>query len=144
MRRFASVALMACLPVSIHAVQAQCPDCIEWLSVSALNIEADRVVAFDLKASDGFIRSFPNVPRGWFISITNDASRTAEVRANAQVGAASLDAGFFDRFAGIQRQSPATAVSRISLEIIVTKDFATERRIDVLPTNLVLSKSRRE
>lgn len=77
---------------------------VEWLSVLALNTGGERIVAFDLKASDGSVKSLLSIPRGWFLSITNDASGATEVRGNAQVGAAALDADYFTRFVGIQRE----------------------------------------
>jgi hypothetical protein len=57
-----------------HAVGAQQRADVEWLYVSALNTGGDRIVAFDLKVSNGSIGSLPNIPKGWFISITNDPS----------------------------------------------------------------------
>jgi hypothetical protein len=111
----------------------------EWLSVAHLNTDGGGIFAFDLKASDGSIRSLPAIPKGWFLTIANDASGTAEVRGNAQVGTAALSANFFVRFAGIQRQSPEHPISRLTLELVVTNDFVSERRVDVPLGDLLLS-----
>ncbi len=116
---------------------------IEWLSVSTQDVGGGRVIAFDLKASDGSASSLPNVPRGWFLSITNDASGMTEIRGNAQVGAAALDAGYFTKFVGLQRQSPAIPISNISLEVVVTTDFINERHIAIPVTGLLLSQEPR-
>jgi hypothetical protein len=142
MKLLASIAIVMGLILPGHGVRARQQE-VEWLSVSNLNTAGDRIVAFDLTASDGSIRSLPNIPRGWFLAITNDASGATEVRGNAQVGAASLGAGFFARFVGIQRQSPGTPISNVKLEIVVTRDFASERHIDVPPGDLLLSEPAR-
>jgi hypothetical protein len=114
---------------------------VEWMYVSALNTGGDRVVAFDLKVSNGSIGSLPNIPRGWLISITNDASGETEVSGNTQVGAAALESGYFSRFVGLQRQNPLVAISHLRLDIVVTKDFATERHIHVPPDHLILTNN---
>jgi hypothetical protein len=119
------------------------PADIDWLSASRLNTDGDRVVAFDLKAADCSIRSIPDVPPGWFLSITNDASGTAEITANAQVGAAALSAGYFMRFVGLRRQASETPISHLALEVVVTKDFVHERHIVVPPGDLTLSNASR-
>jgi hypothetical protein len=111
---------------------------IYWLSAPRLNTTGDRVVAFDLKAGDCFIRSIPDVPQGWFLAITNDASGTVEISGNIQVGAAALNADYFTRFVGLQRQTPETPISHLALEVVVTKDFMTERHIFVRPGDLTL------
>jgi hypothetical protein len=134
-------AMIAGFLLSNQTMRAQQQASVEWLSVPASNIGDERVIALDLKASDGAIRSFPNIPRGWFISITNDASGTTEVTGNAQVGAAAVGADYFKGLAGLERQSPEMPVSHVTLEIVVTKDFATERHIDILASGLLLSKN---
>jgi len=139
MKLSAHVAIALVLLLPIQEVLAQSGE-VELLSAPNLTTGGDRIVAFDLKASDCTIRSLPKVPAGWFLSITNDASGRAEVRGNAQVGAASLAAGYFLRFVGIQRQSQEKPISNIALEIVVTKDFIHERHMAVSPTGLTLSK----
>jgi hypothetical protein len=140
MRLLGCIAIAAALLLSGQKAIAQRAE-VEFLSAPTLTTGGDRVVAFDLTASDCSIGSLPNIPRGWFLSITNDASGTVEVRGNAQVGAASLSAGFFRAFVGVQRQSPETPISHLTLEIVVTKDFTHERHIVVSTGDLTLSKS---
>ena len=134
------IAIVAALLLSGQKAPAQQAE-VEFLSAPTLTTGGDRIVAFDLRASDCSIRSLPNIPRGWFLSITNDASGAVEVRGNAQVGAASLSAAYFRTFAGIQRQTPETPISHLTLEIVVTKDFTHERHIVVSTGDLTLSKS---
>jgi hypothetical protein len=141
MKLFVLLVVIACVSVPNQTVRAQQQARVEWLSVPASSIGSDKVIAFDLKASDGVIRSFPNVPKGWFVSITNDASGITEVTGNAQVGAAALGADYFTRFVGLPRQASGVPVSHVSLEIVVTKDFTTERHIDVPASVLLLSKN---
>lgn len=74
-----SVAVVATLLFSVQTACAQKRASIEWVSVPGLNTGGDRVIGFDLKVSDGSIRSLPNVPPGWFLSITNDASGMTEL-----------------------------------------------------------------
>jgi hypothetical protein len=45
-----------------------------WVSVPTLKIgQSERVVGFELKATDASIQSMTHIPRGWYISIANDA-----------------------------------------------------------------------
>jgi hypothetical protein len=140
MRLLACIVVVAGLLLSDQRVLAQQGE-IDWLSAPTLNTGGDRIVAFDLKAADCSVRSLPDVPRGWFLSITNDASGAVEIRGNAQVGAAALSAGYFLRFVGLQRQSPETPISHLALEIVATKDFVTERHIVVSLGDMTLSKT---
>ena len=144
MKPFAFLAMVAGSFLANQTARAQPPADIEFLSVSALNTEGDRVVAFDLKVSNGSIGSLPKIPKGWFISVTNDASGETEVSGNIQVGAAALASGWFHNFVGLRREDPLVAIFHLRLDIVVTKDFVTERHIHVSPDGLLLSKNDRQ
>ncbi len=142
MKSWATIAVIVGMLIASRGAQTQQQD-VEWLSVSTPDIGGGRIVAFDLKAFDGSTRSLPNVPRGWFLSITNDASGAMEIRGNAQVGAAALDVSYLTKFVGIQRQSPETPISSIRLEVVVTTDFVNERHIAIPSADLLLSRDPR-
>jgi hypothetical protein len=89
------------------------------------------VVGLRLSAESGYISAVPDIPRGWFVSVTNDASGRADITANAQVGAAATDIGFLQRFVTVREQNKGDPIKKIELEIVVTSDFLTERRIRV-------------
>ncbi len=144
MKSLLCLTIVAALLFAAQTAFAQKQDGIQWLSVPALNTGGDRAIGFDLKVSHGSIRSLPNVPMGWFLLIGNDASGMTDISGNVRVGAAAVDASYFRRFVWLRRQDSETPISRVTLDIVVTKDFETERHISVPASGLLLSKSSRQ
>lgn len=120
-------------------------DQIVWLSVPPGDFKRnERIVGFELKVAAGAIRSVPNVPAGWYISISNDAAGVGEMRGNAQVGAAALEQSYFNSFVSIERRELDDLKFWIELEVVLTIDFVNERHakfdMDKLVTSSLLRK----
>ncbi|MGA2086665.1 MAG: hypothetical protein ABSG60_14235 [Terracidiphilus sp.] len=121
-----------CLPV--HAQKYS-------VSIPSLKLTAnERVVGFEIHVNSGRIARVPNIPIGWSLSIDNDASWTTSIKALVTVGAASLDAKFFRRFVVIEKNGSLGVPFSVRCDVIVTKDFKTERHIEVAPKELILEQ----
>ena len=133
------------LAVALFLFAAVCPgladdDQVVWLSVPPGDFKRnERIVGFELKVTAGAIRSVPNVPAGWYISISNDAIGVGEMRGNAQVGAAALDQSYFNSFVSIERRELGDLKFRIELEVALTADFVNERHANFDMDKLVTS-----
>ncbi len=111
-----------------------------WVSAPELKVgRAERVIGFELDATNGFIGSVAHIPAGWYISIRNDESGAAAIWGNIQVGAAAVGTDFFRRFVAIQQNDPKQPISDVRLEVVVTSDFNHDRHIEVPQDQIVLS-----
>ena len=104
------------------------------LCVSIPNLQVgnkERVVGFEIHIASGRIAALPNIPIGWNVSVDNNPSWTTEIEASSKVGAAAVAPGFFREFLFIEKAESRDVPFQISGEIVVTEDFATERRIQI-------------
>lgn len=107
------IALTSVIPVLLHARNKE------------------RVVGFEIHVASGRIAALPNIPIGWNMSVDNNPSWTTEIEASSKVGAAAVTSAFFREFLFIEKDESLGAPLQISGEIVVTQDFATERRIQI-------------
>lgn len=106
----------------------------QTLCVSIPNLQVgtkERVVGFEIHVASGRIAALPNIPVGWSVSVENNPSWTIEIKASSKVGAAAVAPGFFREFLLIEKDESLDVPFQISGEIVVTEDFATERRIQI-------------
>jgi hypothetical protein len=106
----------------------------QTLSVSIPTLHAtgkERVVGFEIHITSGRIAQLPKVPIGWDVSIDNNASWTTEIKASSTVGAAALDPTFFRDFLLVEKNRSLSVPFDIRGEVVVTEDFAAERRIKI-------------
>jgi hypothetical protein len=133
----------AVFAVVMFAVNASSQGQRLLVSIPALKLEAnERIIGIDFHVHSGMITQLPKVARGWSTSVDNDPSWNTRISGSLAVGAAALDADFFRDFMGIEVESDAPADHPFSLsgEIIVTSDFATERRIKLVMKDFALVK----
>lgn len=100
----------------------------------------EKVVGFEVNVTAGRIASFPTTPIGWNITINNDPSWHTKVFGSIIVGAASLGSNFFRNFLVIEKYEFMGLKFNVDVEIIVTEDFESERRIDLKMKDLILQK----
>lgn len=113
------------------------------VSIPSLNLSgSERVVGFDIHVHSGRIARLADLPIGWEICVTNDPSWNTRVEASCSVGAAALGREFFKNFMAIEKHSPLGAPFGVEGEVIVTEDFATERRITVPFSQFETSKAK--
>ncbi len=106
----------------------------QTLCVSIPNLQVgskERVVGFEIHIASGRIAALPNIPIGWNVFVDNNPSWTTEIKASSKVGAAAVAPGFFREFLFIEKDESLDVPFQISGEIVVTEDFATERRIRI-------------
>src|SRR5258708_7055371 len=100
------------------------------VSIPSLRSSAkERIVRFEIHVQSGRIARIEDLPIGWEICINNDASWNTVMKGSCSVGAAALSADFFKNFLTIHKYSPLQLPFEVQGEIVVTEDFATERRI---------------
>jgi hypothetical protein len=104
-------------------------------------VPGERVVGFSVNVDSGRIASVPEVPIGWSIAINNDASWNTKLTATVEVGAAALDAGFFRDFVVIEKSSLGGGPFAVRCEVVVTKDFKSERHIQIERNDLALRRT---
>jgi hypothetical protein len=111
------------------------------LTVPNLRLEpGERVVGFSVEVDSGRIVSAPNAPIGWNLTIDNDPSWRTNLTATVIVGAAALDARFFNNFVVIEKSSLGGVPFTVRCEVDVTKDWQSVRHIQVEQGDLVLRR----
>jgi len=111
------------------------------VSIPSLKLTAnERIVGFDIHVQSGVIVELPKVPFGWSLSIDNDPSWKTRVSGSLSVGAAALGPDFFRDFLviDVEKDAPADVPFALHGEVIVTSDFATERRVKLGMKDFVL------
>jgi len=91
----------------------------------------ERVCGFEIHITAGRIAALPNVPIGWSVSVDNDPSWNTVIKASLEVGAAAVDPSFFRDFLVIEKDESLGVPFDVQGEIVVSEDFATERRIKI-------------
>jgi hypothetical protein len=91
----------------------------------------ERVVGFEFHIKLGRIAQLPNTPIGWSLNIDNDPSWDATIKGSLIVGAAALDSKFFEHFLVVEKDESLGIPFDLTGEVIVSKDFISERRIKV-------------
>lgn len=111
------------------------------VSIPSLHVtRRERVVGFEIHVTSGRVARLSDVPIGWNVSIDNDASWNAVAKGSLTVGAAALDANFFRNFMVIEKNESLGIPFDVRGEVVVTEDFATERRIKITLNDLALVK----
>ena len=140
-QRIRHLALLAvAIAVALGAARGKAPvKKTASLSLSRLHIAAgERVVGFEFKIKSGRIAAVPDIPVGWDVRVENNPSWNAVVRASSLVGAAAMEAGFFKNFLVIEKNDSLGLPFDLSGDIVVTRDFVTERRIHISMKNVTL------
>lgn len=111
------------------------------VSIPSLHVSAnERVVGFEIHVRSGRIAQLLKVPAGWNVSVDNDASWNAVVRGSATVGAAAVELAFFTDFLVVEKNESLGIPFQAEGDVIVTKDFATERRIKIKIEDFVMQE----
>jgi hypothetical protein len=122
--------LLGLSPLLLHASH----EARQTLCVSIPNLQLgnkERVVGFEIHVASGRIAALPNIPIGWNVFVDNSPSWATKIEASSKVGAAAVAPGFFREFLFIEKDESLGVPFQISGEIVVTEDFATERRIRI-------------
>jgi len=107
------------------------------LSIPAASLslsDRERVGGFEVDITGGQIVSFPNVPRGWSLSIDNEPKDTARIGGNAIVGSAFLKANFFEDFLTIKKYDGDEPL-KITIKIGTLTQISLEERQILLDIN---------
>lgn len=132
---FAVVAILPSLPQEALSGET-------WIvSTRSLTLgKRERVVGFEVSVVSGGVVALPSVPMGWNITIDNDPSWRTSIRGSAVVGAAAIDPNFFRDFIVIKKHDLQGVKFDIEVEVVVTEDFESERRIRLRMRELVLRR----
>jgi len=112
----------------------------QTILISFKNVQlkaGERVAAFDLKISCGYVSAF-QAPPGWDVEIDNDPSNNVEIRGSILVGAAALDTGDLNKIITITQDLSIGPKLQVTGNIFVTKDFEHTRTIALAPGNIIL------
>lgn len=116
-------------------------DQVMSISIPSLAIsKEERVVGFEVHITSGRIAELPNVPIGWSISVDNSPSWNTVIKGSTLVGAAALDPDFFTDFLVVEKNESLGLAFDVRGEVVVTRDFIKERRINVGLKDLVLAE----
>ena len=111
------------------------------VSIPSLNLmPKERVVGFDIHITSGRVARLSDLPIGWSISVDNDASWNTSAKGTSTVGAAAVDPSFFKNFVVVEKNESLGIPFDVQGEVVVTADFATERRIKFALKDLVITK----
>lgn len=135
-RRIRIASAIGALTVGIGAGSAQGQALL--VSLPNLNLQnRERIVGFEFHIQSGRIAQLADLPIGWNISVNNDPSWNTTVEGSVMVGAAALGPEFFRSFLVVDENRSLGLPFAIHGEIVVTRDFAKERRIEVGPRDFV-------
>jgi hypothetical protein len=101
------------------------------VSVSGIGIApGERVAAFEVSLQAAKVYSVREFPEAWGISVDNPGNWYSSIKGGCEVGAAALDAGFFDRLLVVKKQhGPDDPNFDIEMRLYVTRDFDETRTI---------------
>lgn len=108
-------------------------------SIQKVELRAgERIVGSEVNVTAGAFRSIANLPVGWYWTIDNDASWQTKIKANARVGSASLDATSLQAInIGVMENEFGDLKFGLAGTLVVTTDFAKERRIPLAIANFI-------
>ena len=101
----------------------------------------ERVIGFEIHITAGRIAALPAAPMGWVISVDNDPSWKTVLKGSVVVGAAAVGRDFFKEFLIIEKNESVGLPFDVRGELVVTEDFATERRIPIGVKDLEMRKT---
>lgn len=139
-RRLGQIAVLLAIVTPCVARAGPPPATLDLLSIEHLHTAAgERVVGFEFHIGSARIVSMREVPAGWDVQVKNNPSWNSSMEASALVGAAALDATFFEKFIRIKKKESLGTAFDISGDVVVTRDFVKERRIRVSMRNVTLT-----
>ena len=101
-------------------------------SVSVLHLatsDGERVVSFEFSITSGMVRAISNLPKGWYVTVDNDASWRTHVKGNTLVGAAALSPEEFQQIRLTIEQDETYLKFDLSGTVSVTKNFEKEHPV---------------
>ncbi len=104
--------------------------------------KGDRIVGFSLKMTAAAIASLPSLPIGWRIEVDNDPSWNTTISGSIVVGAAALDADFFQDFLVIEKHELRGTRFAIDGIVEVTKDFDKERKVRLSARDFLVTRKK--
>ena len=129
-----SLAVLTAAAVALLSANARDSQPNLAVSITQFRLNAhERIAAFEVRVASGRIAALPNVPIGWNISVDNDPSWNTKLEGSIRVGAAALDSDFFRDFMLVEKHDSLGLPFQLTGEVVVTKDFDTERRIPLSP-----------
>jgi hypothetical protein len=128
------------VPLMTASTVAMSQTRIQSLSFAEIPLRAgERIVGFQLSLTAARVHSLREIPLGWQISVDNDASWNTEIRGAATVGAAALDAAFFNKLCFIETADASIPAFSAEATFIVTADFQAQRDIVVGTDNVIVA-----
>lgn len=110
------------------------------LNVSVRELELQKnelIVGFSLVVFQGSVISLTKIPYGWHTCVENGGNPS--INGTAIQGANALaDLRFFKRFAIIEKDDSSFEPFDIRMEVYLTKDFKSVRKVSVPMSNLEL------
>jgi len=106
----------------------------ELTSVSIVNLRTspgESVVSFEVDAAAGMVQSVQNLPIGWYLTIDNDASWRAKIKANTTVGAASITPEELGKIRFVIKKHELYLKFALTGVVSLTKDYERERTIQL-------------
>ena len=112
------------------------------ISIPSLSVtKRERVVGFDIQVRSGRIARVKDVPTGWEICLHNEPSWRSRVSGAFAAASMAVNARFFRDFIVVERDDSNPEVPfDVQGEIIVSADFATERRIKLSLKDFSITK----
>jgi hypothetical protein len=127
---------VVCVPIR-EAISGE----LQSMSIRSMPIQSkERIGGFVVRITAGRIARLTSVPIGWNISIDNDPSWNTSITGSLTVGAAALGPDFFKDFLVIEMNEYMGLKFNVVMEVVVTKDFQSERTISLGLRDLILRK----
>lgn len=99
----------------------------------------ERIVGFDLHVAPAYVSSMRKLPLGWRVAVDNDASWHARVQGSYEVGVAALEPAALDGLLQVTADE-AQGPLHVTGEVVTTRDFRHEHRIELRPADVVLQR----
>jgi hypothetical protein len=88
------------------------------------------IVAFEVDIAAGAVQSISNIPIGWYITIDNNASWQTRIKANSQLGSASLTPQALSKCEIVVRKNEFGDLKfQVTGTVSSTKDYREERQV---------------
>ena len=112
-------------------------------TVSIPNVQlapGEVVVSFEIDITAGAIASVSEIPVGWYLNLDNDASWQTTVKANTQVGAASLSSKDLRELHFVVRKNEFGDLKfNLAGVVSVTKDYQKEKHLKLQMTDFTVT-----
>ena len=116
----------------------------QTFSLQHISLEkGERIESIEISAKGGSFVGLDPLPLGWYLIIDNDPSQQTSIKGDARVGTAALELSQLLRLnIRVRKIEFGNGKFSISGTLVVTKDFESERTIQLGTGNFRLASAR--